>query len=449
MNTTDMHILLTTEQVPTTSGDASAMNYANVSVRERGQIVLIVLLAAAAILVTFAGFINHMTLYAKVQRQSGLSLQALALAEAGVDTAAYSLNVDPSYTGEIDTPLGDGTFSVSVATINESTKRITSIGYIPNNTSPRAAKTVKTTLNINTSIVSFRFGIQIGEGGLSMKNGSLVRGNVFSNGTISGSGTIENDATVAGTTTSLSGVDVGGDVWAHALSNCLIGGSAKYQMISSCSVGGMHYPGSTAASAGSFPISAAQIMEWETTAEGDDVIAGSYSVSGTVTLGPKKINGDLSFQNGAVLELSGPVWVNGDITIANNAGLRVSAETGGSGAILIADATGYTATKGKVYLSNNVTVSGNGTPGSTPMILSTNTGTAIDLNNNAASIILYAPYGTVHVNNGAQASQITAWRLELDNNAEVQYDTGLQSSSFSNGPGGSWAFVPGSYVIAQ
>jgi hypothetical protein len=71
------------------------------------------------------------------------------------------------------------------------------------------------------------------------------------------------------------------------------------------------------------------------------------------------------------------------------------------------------------------------------------------LANNATSVILYAPYGSVEVSNGANANQITANHLELENNSEVTYVTGLQNASFSNGPGGSWAVVPGTYAIVR
>ncbi len=82
------------------------------------------------------------------------------------------------------------------------------------------------------------------------------------------------------------------------------------------------------------------------------------------------------------------------------------------------------------------------------MVLSTNTGSsAIALNNNASGVILYAPNGTITVSNNAAANQITAKTLNLSNNTTINYVNGLQSVSFSNGPGGSWTFVPGTYAI--
>jgi hypothetical protein len=97
-----------------------------------------------------------------------------------------------------------------------------------------------------------------------------------------------------------------------------------------------------------------------------------------------------------------------------------------------------------------MTISGNGQAGSFPMLLSTNSsGNAINLSNNATGVILYAPNGTIQVSNNGGANQITAKRLHLNNNASIEYVTGLQSQSFSNGPGGAWVFVPGTYSISN
>ena len=47
---------------------------------------------------------------------------------------------------------------------------------------------------------------------------------------------------------------------------------------------------------------------------------------------------------------------------------------------------------------------------------------AIQLSNTADGVILYAPRGTIEVTNTGEASQITAYRLELKNSASVEYE---------------------------
>lgn len=577
----------------------------------RGYIVIFALVVSAIIMTVTTAFFGYYGSAVHAERVALAQAQALSLAEAGVDKAIYELNQNGGYSGENNTALGNGTFSVSITTVDSITKNITVTSAVPNSTTPVAAKIVRVTASIDSSIVSFRYGVQVGQGGVTMGNGSTITGNLFSNGSISGSGTITGDATVSagvspvadqqwtvqnsgfnvgdtsahvavaqafkpstsaslgqinlnmkktgnpgdlsikvvtnnngkpsttvlasgvipssgitasygfvsaaldgtpalssgqtywiiaiasvsssnyitwgldtgagypngsakyisnwqnsawnsitgdldfmlyltGVATSISGVTVNGNAWAAGLSSCTVGGTASYQTISSCSVGGTRFPGTAPATPAPLPVSDAQITDWETIAAAGGTIAGPYAPSGTVTLGPKKIDGDLTIANGAKLILSGPVWVNGNVTLSNNAFLSVSPSTGTGGAVIIADATSNTATKGIVNLSNNVTISGNGNPNSFPMIVTTKIGSnAIELSNNAASVILYAPYGYVEISNGASANQVTAYKFELENNANISYVSGLQDMSFSNGPGGSWSVVPGTYAIVN
>lgn len=577
---------------------------------ERGYILLSALAFVGILILGAGGLFGYTTEYARYERGAIANSQALALAEAGIDKAIYELNQNANYTGETGTALGAGTISISIASDGSSGKRITAIGYVPSSANPRATRTVKATANINTSVVSFRFGVQVGEGGISMNNGSRITGNVFSNGSVSGSGDITGDVTVAAATasspnqswtvqtgdlhvadtadrayvaqsfrptsgatlnrvslllkktgtpgdanvrvvtdaggspstsvlvngvvsaswitasyayadvaldalatlsanqtywivvsgnvsdtdhyiwgldgaggygngaaktsvdwnasstwlpvagdldfkiylgsgtTTISGVEVEGDAAAQRLSNCEVGGDAFYREISSCSVGGVSHPGSTPAVPGSMPISDGQIDAWEATALSGGTIAGPYTITNTQTLGPKKINGNLTVTG--TLILSGPVWVNGNITFANNADLTVAPGIGANGAIMIADSPGNESGQGTVTFANNVLVSGNGTAGSFPMVISTNTsGSAMTLSNNSDGVIMYASRGTIALSNNASANQITAYRLQLSNNADVTYLSGLQNASFTNGPGGSWAIVPGSYVIVN
>lgn len=570
------------------------------------------LIMSGIIMLVTTSFFGYFGASVHAERYALASAQAQALAEAGMDEAVYELNQNASYTGENGTVLGNGVFTVSVASVNGNTKSVTVTASVPNAANPTATKVVKANVSINSSIVSFRYGVETGQGGVLMNNGSAIHGNLFADGSVSGSGTITGDVTVAmgtsdtpdqswsvqnsgfnvgdtsahadvaesfrpsttgtltrltlnlkktgapsdlsikivtdssgkpsktvlasgtlpaslvtaaygfadvtlaGTpvvtagqtywviaaasvsaanymtwgldstggysggaskyssnwnassptwtaitgdldfamyesaTTTLSGVTVGGNAWASGLSSCSVGGNASYLTLSSCSVAGTKYPNTQPAAPIPFPISDAQIADWETTAASGGTIAGPYTPSGNVTLGPKKINGDLTLANGAALTLTGPVWVNGNITLANNATLTVSPSTGNSGAILIADATGNTAAKGQVDIANNTIISGNGSANSFPMIISTNTGSeAINVSNNAAGVILYAPYGTIEISNNASVNQVTAKLLQLNNNASIDYVSGLQNASFSNGPGGSWAVVPGTYAILQ
>ena len=414
----------------------------------RGQIILMALVFFAIFLSVAGALVTYVVTSSLSQRHTTAAEQALQLAEGGIDLAAYQLNQDSGYVGGTSV-LGEGEIVVAITTINTTTKRVTAIAYVPSVANPKATRMVTATLAINSSVVAFRFGVQIGNGGLQMSNNSRITGNVYSNGSIAGASgaVITGDATVAGGN-SLSNTTVNGTAWANSLSNCTVGGEAYYMSISSCSVGGTTHPGSANAATTSMPISDEQIDEWEDVATSGGTIEGDYVASGTSVMGPKKINGKLTVSG--TLYLTGPVWVRGDIQVNNNASVRTHSSVGSNGVVLIADYPGQESGKGTVQLSNNAVFAGNGNPGSYPMVISTNSsGSAIQLSNNADGVILYASNGTIQVSNNGGANQITAYRLQLSNNATVEYITGLQSASFSNGPGGSWAYVPGTYSITN
>lgn len=407
----------------------------------RGQALLLALTFLGIFFAVASALLASLSAYAALERHRLHEAQALALAEGALDHAAHELNAG-SYTGETNTALGAGTFSVAVSDINANTKQVVATASVPA-LNPDTRARVSARFSINTSIVAFRYGVQVGASGVSMNNGSQINGTAVSDGPISGSGIITGDAIVASSTPagSVSGVSVNGSAYAHTLTSCAIGGNAYYASSNSCSVAGTSYSGQVDQPSQPLPITDAQISNFKTQAGAGGVISGSYTLANqkSATLGPKEITGDLSVSNGALLTLTGTVFVHGQVSIGNNATLTVSPSLGAAGAVLIAD--------GAISLQNGAAVSGNGNAGSTLMLLSTTENSAISLNNNnTVGVLLYASAGTVSVSNNTHATQITAYRLSLSNNAVVDYDQGLQSQGFSSGPGGSWAFVPGSYA---
>lgn len=74
---------------------------------------------------------------------------------------------------------------------------------------------------------------------------------------------------------------------------------------------------------------------------------------------------------------------------------------------------------------------------------------AIELNGNAAGGGYYARYGILQVNSNSHPIMITAYKLILNSNAQVWYDEGFPSQSFTSGPGGTWDIKPGSFIIIQ
>lgn len=180
------------------------------------------------------------------------------------------------------------------------------------------------------------------------------------------------------------------------------------------------------------PISEQNIFDWKAEAEVGGTYSGNYTIDGTsISLGPKKIDGNLIIQNGAILTITGTLWVTGNIVINNNVEVKLHPSYGLSDSIIIND--------GIVDIGNGAIFSGSGTEGSYIMILSTSTSSsAITLGNNAGAIILYAANGTVNVSNNAGAKSINGNYIHLSNNSVIEYESGLVNSSFVGGPSGSW-----------
>ncbi|MDO8183564.1 MAG: choice-of-anchor R domain-containing protein [bacterium] len=232
------------------------------------------------------------------------------------------------------------------------------------------------------------------------------------------------------------GTDGTGDAYAHTVTNSSIVGALYCQSGSgnnkTCN------PSKADPSPQPFPISDGNIVEWKTEAETGGTYNGNYVINDdTGTIGPKKIIGNLTISNNATLTLTGTVWVTGTISLSNNSLVRLASGYGANSGVLITDSY--------VDISNNGTFAGSGTSGSYLMVLTTsdcplssscNGHDAIHVANNAGTVILNAQKGTISFADNSGTKAVTAYRLVMENNAVVNYDSGLINQNFTNGPAG-------------
>jgi hypothetical protein len=155
------------------------------SKNQKGQIVIIGLIFFSLMLIPLTGLLQYVSVYVSSEHHTIAKAQALQIAEAGIDKAAYEINQNPNYAGESNTSLGNGSFTISVSTIDSEHKRITSVANVSLGNGQTITKTIMATLGISSSAISFRYGIQTGNGGFVMSGGSTINGNVYSNGNIS------------------------------------------------------------------------------------------------------------------------------------------------------------------------------------------------------------------------------------------------------------------------
>lgn len=226
-----------------------------------------------------------------------------------------------------------------------------------------------------------------------------------------------------------------GDAWAHTIKEANVAGNLYCQVESgnnkTCDK--MRADPSPQA----FPISDGNINDWQTDAAAGQTITGNKIVSDTsVTLGPAKITGNLTVSNNAILTLTGTVWVQGNVILSNNSQIKLQSNYGAAGGILVVN--------GRVIVENNGTFVGSGQTGSYILVVTTSTcpdgngctGNAIDVSNNAGTVILNAQRGTISFAQNSGTTEATAKKIILANNATITYDSGLVSANFLSGPTG-------------
>lgn len=167
---------------------------------QRGQILVIIIAALGVVLFTVLSVVAGAQIYFSNSMYTYNGEKAIALAEAGVDKSITALNkTGGGYSGEVETILGEGSYSVAITSKDAATKAIEATGYVPNKLNPKTKRTIKISASRGVG-VAFNYGIQVGEGGMELGNSNLVKGSIYSNGSIiaGNSNVITGDAYVAG-----------------------------------------------------------------------------------------------------------------------------------------------------------------------------------------------------------------------------------------------------------
>ena len=388
--------------------------------------------------ITFLSFLQT-----RILRNATGSLHAYYLAEAGAEDALLRLknSFDPS-AFSYSLNVGTGAADIDVSNVVGGSRTIIAEGSWSN-----IIRKIQIAYSIKADKVSFHYGAQVGDGGMVMGNNARIKGNVFSNGNVTapGLGYIDNSITVAQNGNKISGLKVGGDASVHTCESSDIAGKLTYVSGGStinCTSGEAIGTIPNEIDPEPLPISLAEVNDWKLSAVGGGVISNDYDVSGgPVSLGPVQIGTasnpkNLTVNNGSHLRLTGTIYVTGNVIFENNsmADLDLTAYGFLSG-IIIADGT--------VTVNNGVALSGSGQPGSYILILSTNSNLspadpAIYVGNNAQGAIFYTTSGLIFLKNNMKVREVTGYKVQIENNAEVEYESGLQNANFSSGPGGSW-----------
>jgi hypothetical protein len=382
------------------------------------------------------------------------SKKSYFLAESGAEDAFYRIKKNIPITFPSTLSLNGGSAIINSSVVGSNEQEIIAVGNIKNHI--RSVSEYITT----TDGFEFSFAVQVGLGGLRMKNDSSVVGNVYSDGQIEGDDKNKNfitgDAVSSGLTGLIKKTHVYLDAYANTFNGSKIDGDAYYQLIDGgTSVAGQEYPGSADLPPTNMPIPDTLLDQWEADATAGGVISSPcpYNITSSVTLGPKKINCDVTIRGNSsvVITLLGTVYINGNLSIKDKPKFKVDDSVGNKSVPIIARSTASPQTSGWIDLDNTPTFYGseaNGVanPDSYVMLISRNTSSenggavkAISAGNHVGgNLLLYAPHGLIELSNDVVLREVTSYQLTLKNHAQVYYTIGLKQPLFTSGPGGKW-----------
>ncbi len=433
----------------------STVNYA------RGQVLIgITILFTAATLVLVLGVLLPSARAISIVTDFQLSKQSYYTAEAGSEDAYFRIRRSMATAFPSTLTLASSTATITVTPTSFTEEQIISKGNANN-----LIRSVIKYLTV-TDGFDFSFALQSGLGGIYLYNNSAINGNIYSSGVIQGNNSTANSWNLvkgsivsAGPNGLVSKVHATSSVYSHTINNTTIDGDGYYQTFdgasSTVTIAGTAHPNSADQPVVAMPVTDALIQQWEADAAAGGSVtcsAGTYTITSSVTIGPKKIPCNLVISgNGTIVTLTDTLWVTGNISISGSGGsgvqIKVADAIGDKSVSVIADNPSSPLTSGEVTIDGNSNFYGsNGNADSYVMLISMNTSAesgganlAINVINGAAgNLLIYAPHGQIELQNNVNMREVTAYKLTLINNTVVNYAIGLAQTLFTTGSGGSW-----------
>jgi hypothetical protein len=414
-------------------------------VHNKGAAMLMAVVLFLFISSTFIlGVINPILKQAAISENIVYSKESFYQANSAAEDVLYRLKNNKQVTSPETLSLGSSTIT-SLISDTASGKTIIST----------ATSTINLVRKLQVDVVlgtgiSFHYGVQAGQGGFVLENTSSVIGNIYAGGPVSGSNNyVYGDVVSSGATGSVSGIHATGTVRAHTITNSIVDKDAYYVTKTTTTVTGTSYPNSADSADVALPISDDQIAIWESdAAAGGDAVcsSGKYTISSNMTIGPKKIPCDLLIKgSGIVVTVAGPLWVTGNIDTQTSPVIKMSAALGNTNVAIIADNPSNTSGSGIINIGQNTVFQGSGSVGSYVFMISQNNNAetggstnAIEMGQGASALVAYAAHGQITLEQSVSVKEVTAYKIILQNSANVTYDTGLPSTLFESGPGGGY-----------
>lgn len=361
--------------------------------------------------------------------------------EAGVEDVSYRIIRSKDYDNAENLTLDDYTAS-TVVVDNNGIKEVTATG----NASNLIRKTQANLIPGNSNGASFHYGIQVGNGGLTMQESSHVTGNVFSNGPILGTSLniIRGDVISAGANGSIKKIQSYGSAYAHSIEDSVVGGSAYYIDIDNdTSVAGVKYPNSTDQVTVPLPITD-EIVEQLKNEASVNVINSPcpYTVSSETTIGPVKINCDLIIKTSPTIMVAGNIWVVGNILVDGSPTIKLVNSLGNRSVAIIADNPRNRTTGSKIDLKSSAEFRKNSSGNGYFLFISQNKSSEIGGSVQAittsghisGNVLVNATHGEILFAGNVYLRGISGYKVRMRNGSEILYETGLANILFTSGP---------------
>jgi len=153
--------------------------------------ILSAMIVMSIILIVIAGLSLTTIIEQKISKNIVQSAQAYYSAESGIEDSLYRLIKNKDYSSSNNLAVEGGNAAVTI--IDEgNNKKILARGSVNSRW-----RSLQIKLDVGAQGASFYYGVQVGEGGLSMNNNSKVIGSIYSDGSIQGS----------------NGAEITGDAW--------------------------------------------------------------------------------------------------------------------------------------------------------------------------------------------------------------------------------------------
>jgi len=358
---------------------------------QSGQILITVIIILAVMLLLVGALSSNSLFSTRTNKDLYKINIAYNIAEAGINKALKCLNTSSGPCSETGTePFGqdNGKFTTTVATSTAVDGTIESTG-----TYYGIIRKIKVDITTTLQSVNIPFNHTI------FSTGTTTVGN---NSTMTGDTSYTSGNISCGTGVSMTGTAVG------AISGCPAGVTSTTIQIAKPDI---------------------DIEYWKQQAAFGGT-QGATTTSGTSSIGPKEIIGDLTLGNSSTTTIAGVVYVHGALAINNDAVINLDNRFGSAtGTVMLS--------RGKITIGNNVKLL-NSTPGGSLLLVSLSQDSptiyAVDVSNNIAfnKVIMYAPNGTIDIKNNASASNTVRLVGKIINIGNNTSTTTLSSTGMLN-----------------